>query len=100
MAPPILAASTPIPSNAITITLKMMEITVSITAPNQAHPLPFKRPQLTKILAIPSAIRKIPNMKKDPDNLLSSFNPVAISVLLTSGNSSSSRISAISVSLT
>lgn len=72
-APPILAASTPIPSNAITITLKMMEITVSITAPNQAHPLPFKRPQLATILAIPSAIRKIPNMKS-PDNLLSSFN--------------------------
>lgn len=44
MAPPILAASTPIPSNAITITLKMMEITVSITAPNQAHPLPSKDP--------------------------------------------------------
>jgi hypothetical protein len=33
----------------------MMEITVSITAPNQAHPLPFKRPQVTKILAIPSS---------------------------------------------
>jgi len=43
MAPPILAASTPIPSNAITITLKILEITVSITAPNQAHPLPFKK---------------------------------------------------------
>lgn len=44
MAPPILAASTPIPSNAITITLRMMEITVSISAPNQAHPLPSKDP--------------------------------------------------------
>ena len=62
-----LEISPAVPSNTIMITPIIMPIIESITALVLAHPLPFRRPHETTILAIASAIRMIPSMWNYPD---------------------------------